>query len=147
MLDCLHPNLSKTLKTRIWASQNNFIPFCLPLDKCHIHLKNNLKQSISCASKKGIQWETSIVFKYFGNQCRHYVNEVCIKGPKSTLSLRNSCQKLKQLLRKTSIGRNALFCIGPSLSKKIPEEIKRTTNLNTFKHCLKKNYLKEVGKS
>ena len=42
---------------------------------------------------------------------------------------------------------NVLSFIGTGLWKKITEEIKRTTNLNTFKHNLKKHYLKELGKS
>lgn len=37
--------------------------------------------------------------------------------------------------------------IGPTIWNKMPEEIKRTTNLFTFKHNLKKYYLKEIGKS
>ena len=36
--------------------------------------------------------------------------------------------------------------IGPALRNKVPEKIKRTTNLNAFKHNLKKHYLKELGK-
>ena len=33
------------------------------------------------------------------------------------------------------------------MRNKVPKEIKRTTNLNVFKHNLKKNYLKELGKA
>ena len=42
---------------------------------------------------------------------------------------------------------NALSLIGPALWNKVPEEIKRTRNLNAFKHNLKKHYLKELGKA
>ena len=73
--------------------------------------------------------------QYFDNQCPHYLNEVFMKAPKSSSSLRNST------------GQNVLSFIGTGLWKKITEEIKRTTNLNTFKHNLKKHYLKELGKS
>ena len=58
-----------------------------------------------------------------------------MKAPKSSSSLRNST------------GHNALSFIGAGLWNKITEEIKRTTNLNTFKHNLKKHYLKQLGKS
>ena len=74
----------------------------------------------------------------------HYLNEVFIKAPESSSSLRNSYKKLQQLFRKT--GQNALSFNGPALWNKIPEEIKRTTNLNAFKHNLKKHYLKDLGK-
>ena len=70
-----------------------------------------------------------------------------MKAPKSTSSLRNSYQKLQQPFRKTNTSQNTLFFIGPALRNKVPEEIKRTTNLNAFKHNLKKHYLKEHDKA
>ena len=70
-----------------------------------------------------------------------------MKAPESSSSLRNSYQKLQQPFFKTNTGQNALSLIGPALWNKVPEEIKRTTYLNAFKHNLKKHYLKELGKS
>ena len=70
-----------------------------------------------------------------------------MKAPESSSSLRNSCQNFQQPFLKTNTGQNALSFIGPALWNKVPEEIKRTSNLNTFKHHLKKQYLKELGKS
>ena len=69
-----------------------------------------------------------------------------MKAPESCLSLRNNYQNLQQPIRKTNTGQNALSFIGLALWNKVPEEIKRTTNLNAFKHNLKKHYLKELGK-
>ena len=66
-----------------------------------------------------------------------------MKAPESSLSLRNSHQKLKQPFRKTKTGQNALSYIGLALWNKVPKEIKRTTSLNAFKHNLKKHYLKK----
>ena len=73
--------------------------------------------------------------------------EVFMKAPESSSSLRNSYQKLQQPFRKTNTGQNALSFIAPALRNKVPEEVKRTTNLNAFKHNLKKHYLKKLGKS
>ena len=70
-----------------------------------------------------------------------------MKAPKSSSSLRNSYQNLQQPFRKTNTSQNTLFFIGPALWNKVPEEIKRTTNLNAFKHNLKKHYLKEHDKA
>ena len=61
--------------------------------------------------------------------------------------LKNSYQKLQQPFRNTNTDENALSFVGPALWNKVPEEIKRTTNLKTFKHNPKKHYLKELGKS
>ena len=81
-----------------------------------------------------------------GNQCPHYLNNVFIKA-----SLRNSYQKLQQLFCKTSTDQNAVSFIGLALWNKVPEEIKRATNVNlniilrstTYKilvsQCFKKN--------
>ena len=69
-----------------------------------------------------------------------------MKTPESSSLLRNSYQKLQQHFRKTNTGQNALSLIGPALWNKVPKEIKRTTNLNAFKHNLK-HYLKELGKA
>ena len=65
-----------------------------------------------------------------------------MKAPESTSSLRNRYEKLQQPFHKTNTGQNALSFIGPALWK-----IKRITNLNVFKHNLKKHYLEELGKS
>ena len=85
-----------------------------------------------------------IVFKYFDNQCPHYLNEVFMKAPESSSSLRNSYQNLQQLFRKANTGQNALSFIGQALWNKVPEEIKIITNLNAFKHNLKKQYLRKI---
>ena len=93
------------------------------------------------------QCVNSIAFTYFDNQFPHYLNEVFIKAQASSSSLRNSYQNLQPPSCKTNTGQNALSFTGPALSSKVLEEIKRTTNLNAFKHNLKKHYLKELGKS
>ena len=86
-----------------------------------------------------------IVFKYFDNQCPHYLNEAFMKARESSSSLRNIYQKLHQCLCKPNTDQNALSFIGPGLWNEIPEEIKKATNLNTFKDNPKKHYLKVVS--
>ena len=96
--------------------------------------------------EKNNQCVNSVAFKYFDNQCPHYLNEVFMNAPESSSLLRNSYQKRQQPFHNTNPGQNALSFIGLALSNKFLEEIKRTTNLNSFKHNLKKRYLKELGK-
>ena len=81
------------------------------------------------------------------NQCPHYLNEVFMKAPESSSSLRNSYQKLQQPFRKTNTGQNALTFTGLALWNKFPKEIRKTTNLNVFKQNLKKHNLKEPGEA
>ena len=47
--------------------------------------------------------------------------------------------------RKTNTGQLALSYIGPTFWNKTPDTLKRTKNLNTFKHNLKKYFLKELN--
>ena len=127
--------------------QNKCIRFCLKLDK-RSHLSQKEFEAINWLpiKERYNQCVNSIAFKYFDNQGPHYLNEVFMKPPESSSSLRNSYQKLQQPFRKTNTGQNALSSIGPALWNKVPKKIKRT-NLNTFKHnLLKKHYLKELGK-
>ena len=51
------------------------------------------------------QCVNSIAFRYFDNQWSHYLNEVFMKAPESSSSLRNSYQKLQQPFRKTNTGK------------------------------------------
>ena len=75
------------------------------------------------------------------------MNEFFIKASESSSLLRSCYGKLHQPFGKTSRSQNASSFIVLALWNKVPEEIKRTTDLNTFEHNLKKHYLKEHGKS
>ena len=110
------PNLSKKLKNRVQTSQNKCIRFCPQFGKMtrifqkefetinRFPIKERFNQCINCTA-----------FKYFDNQCPHYLNEVFMKAPKSSSSLRNSYQKLRQPFRKTNTGQHVLSLIGPAL--------------------------------
>ena len=50
-------------------------------------------------------------------------------------------------LPQTNAGQMVLSYIGPTIWSKTPDTLKRTKNLNTFKHNLKEHYLKELKNS
>ena len=84
--------------------QNNYIRFCLQLDKMsHISHKEFEIINWLLIKEKYNQCVNSIAFKYFDNQCRHYLNEIFMKAPESTSPLRNSYQKRQQLFRKLTL--------------------------------------------
>ena len=85
-----YPNCSKKLKNRIQTSQNKCIHFCLQLDKMS-HISHKEFETINWLPIKELynQCINSIAFKYFDNQCPHYLNEVFVKAPESGSSLRN----------------------------------------------------------
>ena len=89
----------------------------------------------------------SIGFKYVIDQCPNYLNEVFQAAPENNIQTRGSFQKLKYPFRKINTDQMALSYIGPTIWSKIPETLKRTKNLNMFKHSLKEHYLKELRNS
>ena len=62
---------------------------------------------------------------------------------KISYNTRNSFLKLKQPFRKTNQGQNCLSYFGPSVWNKLPQKVKDTENLNTFKHSVKKYFLEQ----
>ena len=143
-----YPNLTKKLKNRIQTSQNKCIRFCLQLDKMtHISHKEFETLNWLPVTERFNQCINSIVFKYVNNQCPNYLNEVFQTAPENNIQTRGSFLKLKCLFRKTNAGQMALSYTGPTIWSKTPDMLKRTNNLNTFKHNLKEHYLKELKNS
>ena len=85
------------------------------------HISQKQFEAVNCLPTEKIynQCVNSIVLKYFDNQCP---------------------QNFQQHLHKTSTGQNALYFIRLALWNKVPQEIKRTLNINIFKYNLKKHY-------
>ena len=68
------------------------------------------------------------------------MNEVFRPAENMRINTRNSFLKLNHPFPKTSIGQKGLSYIGPAIWNRIPEIIKKTRNLNTFKHKMKHYY-------
>ena len=81
----------------------------------HISLKEFKTTSWLLIKERYNQCVNSIVFQYFDNQFPQYLNEVFMRTPESSSSLRNSYQKLQQPFRKTNAGQNVLSFTGPVL--------------------------------
>ena len=64
---------------------------------------------------------------------------------KMRINTRKSFLKLNHPLRKTSTGQKSLSYIGPAIWNRISEIIKKTRNLNTFKHKTKHYYLNDLS--
>ena len=83
-------------------------------------------------------------FKFFNKECPLYMSDIFKPAGENGMSTRNGFQKLSQPFRKTNQSQKALSYIGPSVWNKLPEQIKKTINLNTFKHSVKRFYFKEL---
>ena len=140
-----YPNLTQKLKKKLQVMQNKCIHFCLQLDKMSI---------ISHKEFKDLNWfpvinwfeqcVLSIVFKFINGNCPYYLNKVFDYAPEGNISLTNNFLKLKRPFRNKNTGQKALSFIGPSFWNQIPETLKKTDNLNTFKHNLKKHFFNQM---
>ena len=140
-----YPDLTQKLKKKLQIMQNKYIRFCLQLDKM---------STISHKEFKDLNWlpvinkfeqcVISIVFRFISGNCPYYLNEVFKLAPEGNISLRNKFLKLKRPIRNTNTGQKALSFIGPSFWNQIPEALKNTDNLNTFKHNLKKHFFNQM---
>ena len=142
----MEPKLNTETKKKLQVMQSKCICFCLQLDKM---------SAISQKEFKYLNWlpvfnrfeqcVVSIVFKFINGNFPHYLNEVFEFAPEGNISLRNNFLKLKRPFRNTNTGQKALSFIGPSFCNKIPETLKKTDNLNAFKHNLKKHFFNQMN--
>ena len=140
-----YPNLTQKLKKKLQVMQNKCIRFCLQLDKM---------STISHKEFKDLNWlpvinrfeqcVISIVFKFINGNCPYCLNEVFEFTPEGNISLTNNFLKLQRPFRNTNIGQEALSFIGPSFWNQILETLKKTDNLNNFKHDLKKHFFNQM---
>ena len=72
------------------------------------------------------------------------MNEVFEFASEDNVSLKNNFLKLKRPFRNTNTGQKALSFTGHSFWNQIPETLKKTDNLNTFKHNLKKHFFNQM---
>ena len=125
--------------------QNKCIRFCLQLDKMSTRSHKEFKDlNWLPVINRFEQCVISFVFKFIHGNCPYYLNEVFVFAPEGNISLRNSFLKLKRPFRNANTGQKALSFIGPSFWNQIAETLKKTDNLNTFKHNLKKHLFNQM---
>ena len=142
-----YPNLNKALKNKLQTAQNKCIRFCLLLgNRKHIGLSEFEKINWLNINDRFEQCLAVSAFKFFNNKCPLYMSEIFVPTNSDRASTRNSYKKLTQPFRKTMQGQGSISYIGPSVWNKLPENIKRSDSMNSFKHNVKKHYLKELTK-
>ena len=73
------------------------------------------------------------------------MNEAFKPAENTRINTRNSFLKLNHPFEKNSTAQKGLSYIGPAIWNRIPEFIKKTRNLNTFKHKMKHYYLNNLS--
>ena len=140
-----YPNLNKALKKKLQTAQNKCIRFCLQLgNRSHIGQEELLRINWLNVEDRVGQCASVQAFKFFNSTTPLYMNDVFSPAELTNLSTRNSFQRLKQPFRKTNQGQNCLSYMGPSVWNKLPQKVKNTKNLNTFKHNVKAHFFRDI---
>ena len=123
------------LKYNWQVTQNKCIKFCLKL-QCKEYISNEHFQKLNWLpiNQRFKQCATSAVFKFVQSKSPVYMNQVFRLAENKRMNTRNSYLKLNWPFRKTSTRQNGLPCTGLVIWNNIPEILKKTKNLNTFKH-------------
>ena len=86
---------------------------------------------------------TSTNFKFFNNKSPLYMN-VFVQAVHANTNTRISFPKLCQPLRKTNQRQKKLSHVATNIWNSLPDSLKSTKGLNTYKHRLKKHFLVEA---
>ena len=86
-----------------------------------------------------------MTFKYFNKWSPLYMNDVFKSAGQNTTATRTYLFKLSQPLRKTNHGQESLPYVAPCIWNKLADFLKATDNVNTFKHRVKKHFLRRIN--
>ena len=140
-----YPNLNKKFKTKLQTLQNKCVRFCLQLDnKAHVGITEFKQINWLPVNYRFRQCLAANMFKFFDDKCPLYMKDVFDKPCISQVSTTNSTMKLSQPLRRTNNGQHCTSFLAPSVWNNLPNEVKRCTNLNTFKHKVKEYFLYKI---
>ena len=133
-----YPNLNKKFKTKLQTLQNKCVRFCFQLDnRGHTGMTEFTNINWLPVDYRFRQCLAANVFKLFDDKCALCMKDAFDKSCMSQASTRNSTMKLGQPLWRTSYGQSCITFLAPSFWNNLPNELKRCTNLNTFKHKIK----------
>ena len=138
-------NLNQGIQKKLQTFQNKCIRFCLQLDnRTHIGIDEFKAINWLNVSDRFKQCVSASVFKFFHEKSPTYMAEIYTPQTNNRISTRRSFLKLTQPSRRTKQGQKCLSYIGPSIWNKLPDKIKDSKNLNSFKHKFKDYFLKEI---
>ena len=118
------------------------VRFCLQLDnRARVGITDSKQTNWLPVNYRFRQCLAANAFKFFDDKCPLYMKDVFDKPCISQASTRNSTMKLSQPLRRTNNGQHCISFLAPSVWNNLPNELKRCTNLNAFKHKIKEYFL------
>ena len=103
-------------------------------NKLRLPVNDRFKQIIS----------SSRSFKFCNNTSPPYMNDVFKLAGQPNTTTKASLVKLNQTLRRTNHGQNNTSCIAPIIWNNLPNFLKTTDNLNTYKHRVKEHFCHQI---
>ena len=136
-----YPNLNNRLKSKLQILQNKCISFYLNLNRrAHIGLTEFEKINWLPINERFEKCICSMTFKCFNNLSPLHMNDEFKPAGQNTTATSTCLFKLSQPLQKTNHGQKRLSYVAPCIWNKLPNFLKTTENVNTFKHRVKKHY-------
>ena len=137
-----YPNLNKKYENKLQVLQKKYIRFCLQLDnREYIGIEHFEKINWLPVDQRFNQWLSTSVFKFFSEMYPPYMNEIYTTTNQNNTVTRNSSLKLIQPLRTNALSQKFLSHLGPFIWNGLPDDVKLSNNVNTFKHKVKKTFL------
>ena len=87
---------------------------------------------------------SSMSFKFCNNTSPPYMNDVFKPAGQPNTTTRASLLKLNQPLRRTYHDQNIISIISPIIWNNLPNSLKTTENLNTYKHRVKEHFFNRI---
>ena len=126
--------------------QNKCIKFCLKLNnRDHVGVKEFREINWLPTKERFEQCVCTNILKFFKKMSPTYTSELYKPFNYGHNTRRSNC-RLQLPYRNTSYGHKALSFLGPKLWNYLPAYIKSSSNINTFRHNIKKPFFKELQK-
>ena len=140
-----YPNLNKRLKSKLQILQNKCIRFCLNLNN-RAHIGQNEFKQINWlpVNDRLKQIISSMSFKFCNNTRPPYMIDVFKPACQPNTTTRASLLKLNQFLRRTNHGQYNISYIALNIWNNLPNSLKTTDNLNTYKHRVKEHFFHQI---
>ena len=85
-----------------------------------------------------------MTFKCFNYLSPLYMNDAFKLADQNAIATRTYLFKLNQSLRKTNHGQKSLSYVARGIWNKLPDFLKTTDNVNTYKHKSKKHFFQRM---
>ena len=130
-----YPHLLMSLKNKLQTAQNACIRFCLGMER-----RSYIGLSMSrIALINTLQWRLTVLKN---NLSLVYMSNIYTLNSSLAVKTRRSVNSFVEPNYVREVSRKSIWCLGSKIWNGIEKNIKTCTSTNSFKHALKKQFLK-----